>query len=275
MAKNKQQVRVKQLYTSATQTAASIYNALSLSLEPRGLSVFYIPAGSNTCEDCDVAVIGSVSALFDVSEYLHEDMQVIVCDGPLMCMPLKGAVQLDYSNEKLSYEFEFKKLDMKALARQLIKMHEKSKVEPTVLRTVGFDLLGMLQQDNAHGDYILSSFNRVQSSFDVLARNKLKSLMVEVFEGAGIKHLHSFLSSECTSPVHRNDAKGFLRSVKANLEGLQEAFRIIDSGKSIETAAKRNEIPVFELTYLKRMRDSINSALNRTQSYTDRLSKKG
>lgn len=275
MPKAERPVRVKQLYTSVTQTAANIYSSLSKLLESKGLSVLYIPAGSNSCEDCDVAVIGSVSSLFDVSEYLHEDMQVIVCDGPLVCLPLKGAVQLDYSNEKHSYEFEFRKLDMKALARQLIRAHEKTKIEPVTIRTVSFDLLGMLQQDNAHGDYVLSSFNRVQSSFDVLARNRLKSLMIEVFEGASLKGLNDFLSRECTSETHRSDAKQLLRRLKANLEALQEAFKVIDSGKSIETAAKRNDIPVFELTYLKRMRDSINSALIRTQSYTDKLAKKG
>jgi hypothetical protein len=268
---NKKPVQIKQLYTVATQSATSVFSKLSQHKRLSHLSIGIAHSGQTSCEDCDVLIAGSLTVLTDVSDFLHENMQVIVCDGPLLLMTLEKFNSLDFSNEQYSYEFTFHRINYNTLAKQLNKIHSSKNTNTVTIQRKPFNVLGLLQQDNAHGDYILSLFNRVQSSFDMLARNRFKNLLIGIIEGASTEQFKEFLNSECKSSVHREDAQKFLNRLKKVLGDLRTAFELIDNGKAIESTAKKLDIPNFELTYLKRMRDSIKSANSRTEGYAAKL----
>lgn len=265
-----QHVKLAGLFTSVTQTGYDIHGKLTSMPKLKECSIEMVRSGDKSCNDCDILVANSLTTLYAVKDYLHSGMAVIVCDGPLVVSCLTTATPLDYTR-KLSYKFEFKPIDFNALIPALTGR------QPAVELTAdGFDVLGMVTANSMSGGLILTELNRVQSYFDALARNRLRFLFINMLEGAELKpavlEMQQFLRAECTQAAHKADAVVFFKKLVNGgvLTKLRSAMAELNKGKNIASVAKKLEIELFELNYLRRMTKTLDAAAARTETYASR-----
>lgn len=258
------------IYTSVTKTGYDIYHELSTSSKFDKFSIELVHLSDTSCNDCDILVCSSLQALLNIRPYLNESMHVIVCDGPLIVSCLAAATPLDYIR-RLSYKFEFRPIQYGELLKAV---RGKS---PTVrLDLINFDVIGIVTENSMQGGLILSELNKVQSYFDALARNRLRFLLTQLLQAEEAKshavELQKFLSTECRNPTHKSDAKALWNKLfkKGIVKKLRAALREVADGKNINTIAKKHDISVFELTYLRKMFKNIDTAAARTTTYNSR-----
>lgn len=257
------------LFVSATQTGYDIYEALKKQLGKRDYTIELVKTGDNSCGDADLVICSSYASLVGIKDYLHSEMVVIVCDGPLIISCLTTATPLDFVRP-VSYKFEFRPIDYRQVVTAL---KRKTTVE---LLAEGFDVIGMVTANSMSGGLILTQLNKVQSYFDALARNRLRCLFVEALDAddatAGAIALRDFIKAECTQKEHLADASAFYRRLVKDgvLLKLRAAFKEIRAGKNLASTAKKHDIELFELNYLNKMSRNIDQAAGRTEAYASR-----
>lgn len=258
------------LFVSVTQTGYDLHDQLLKQSRFQNYSIELVRPGDTSCEDADIVVCSSLQALFSVLDYIHDDMCVIVCDGPLPCSCLVTATPLDYVQQR-SYHFSFRPVEFKPVLTALL--GKQSSVE---LRVESFDVLGLVTANSVSGDLILTSFNKVQSYFDALARNRLRFLFIQLFDPGDVHEnvveLQKFLKKECTKEQHRADALEFWQALfkQGAFRRLRDAFQAMEAGKTPTSAAKKYDVPLFELNYIRRLSGTIDKTAARTEAFNTR-----
>ena len=257
------------LFLCATQGPTDVYDELI----KRDYCVSYVAKGQSSIEDADIIVCDTLSALISVANYIYSDMVVILCDVPLVLSSIPDGNPLDFETPRsFHYRFHHPRYD---LIHAIMDTDSKD-ITPKEINVENFDALGMIIEQSASGDMLLSAFNNVQASFDVRARSTVRGYIIDLLTKDEYKqafaNLKAFLSSECATDSHKKFAKALLQALSKHYKNFRSAvFDVLVQKKAIKPTAKKYDLDVYELTYLIKMISSHEDGKKRERAYNAKV----
>ena len=160
--------KAKAIFGVTYSAALNLYQETCRSFSKRHVLVDMIETGGGMVNDCDILIVDKVSVLGGLKQFIHSEMVVIVCDGPLTLSTVVGLKPLDFVLDA-SYQVHHKAIDF-----ALVSKAERHAAEAFSISFKKIDLLPSIIDSTITHGHILPALNSIQSILNSKARDKVR-----------------------------------------------------------------------------------------------------
>lgn len=259
--------KARAIFGCAVTSAMQAYAKVSKLARKKGLDV-YLCNNHEDIHDCEIVVFDSIERMYSQKQNIHENMIIIICDGPLLIESVRDMQPLDY-DKNLSFEYKLKRADF----GPVISVCSSNK-PPVSLVPKQFDHIKQIANLTATESQLIQCLNKLMAISNMVARFNVRRFLCEAL--LGMRDLEDFESvcksqlGKLTKPVEIIVADLQKQISKNNFTNLAHAIHEIRTEASIvQKCAKKHGVDLFELRYMNKMVAEYFPLDNQDDSYLE------